>query len=109
MLHVAIVCAKRTSFQQPDCPDNGQILWDLPDPDLDHHALLKVLGEHGWVEEDGEYYCPRHWPADAGIMWDPPMADGEYHPIANTGWEARSLLASHRLEIRPIRSEGAAQ
>jgi hypothetical protein len=104
MIHVAIICAKRTSFSAPDCPES-QILWDLKEPELAPGDVRKVLAEHGWVEDAGEYYCPRHRPEDAGIMWDPPFPDGAYHPVANSGWEARAMIGSQRLELRPIRGE----
>lgn len=103
MIHVAIICAKNsptTGRSGRFCPALED---DIPVDDVsDWHA--KTLAEHAWtVDDDGNAYCPRHNPDDAGTIWS---VTHVYRPIGDSGWEARlpeDWSGGVDLEIRPCR------
>lgn len=48
--------------------------------------IPELLAGRDWVERGGEYFCPRHDPADEGEI---ARIGRDYSPLADTGFEAR--------------------
>lgn len=101
MLNAAIYCAKSTAL---NCRPCETLYLDPTDPAELPATIAKAIAEHGWREVDGEHYCPRHNPADAG---EPLEVSEQYQPFKDTGWEIRVPPSEHpnivsfaRLEIR---------
>lgn len=103
---VFVQCDKFTTARVPECPEPS-IELKLEGDRIEPADIEKILAEHGWGSAAGKHYCPRHHPTEAGIPFEPPVPDGAYHPIANSGWEARASMGTRWLEVRPIRQEAA--
>jgi hypothetical protein len=105
MIHVLLSCeGDRPSQFDPRC---ARYEATIP-PEQAAQWMADRLLEHGWTSIDGKNYCPRHNPADSGLLVDV-YGGVEYGPLGDTGWEARvpgmESMGGVRIEIRPIRGE----
>ena len=84
MLHGVISCAKSAPSAGRMC---GHLQFDITDPAALADQAAKQLAENGWTVADGEHYCPRHNPTDAGALLE--IRPVVYVPVGDSGWEIR--------------------